>query len=137
MLLPSLRLKIKAGKKPVRSRQQASLWFVAWSTIQPRRWTACSSETSVDFQLTARCYIPEDRTFQSSTTIGAATRSTDFTRWTGCITVRLCIWFILCSVLICSFVVGHYAFKLNSILLVSTCGLVLLCGYIFRVVLIT
>jgi hypothetical protein len=43
---PNSRLKSKPSRKPARSRQQAE--------------ATCNSEMSVDFQRTARCYIPKD-----------------------------------------------------------------------------
>jgi hypothetical protein len=41
-----------------------SLSFLARIILRPWRWRRCSFETSVVFQRTTRCYIPEDNTLQ-------------------------------------------------------------------------
>jgi hypothetical protein len=40
-----------------------SRWFLAWLILWPWRWRWHSPKTSVDFQWTTQCYIPEDGTY--------------------------------------------------------------------------
>jgi hypothetical protein len=37
-----------------------SCWYLAWLIILPRRWRRFSCDTSLDFQWTTWCNIPDD-----------------------------------------------------------------------------
>jgi hypothetical protein len=60
--------KNKPSKKPERSKYQAErltlVSCLVYSSIL-KIYATCSSETSVDFQWTTQCHIPEDRTLHN------------------------------------------------------------------------